>query len=60
VVGFCYLIDGFTNGQLVEGVCALLSLPYISRQATYDLRRLAETSRLKRKGMIHKIQGTHR
>jgi len=54
VVGFCYLIDGFTNGQLVEGVCALLSLPYISRQATYDLRRL------KRKGMIHKIQGTHR
>lgn len=54
LVGFCYLIQGFTNSQLVERVGALLQLPYTCRQATYDLRRL------KRKGLIEKIAGTHR
>src|ERR1700692_708885 len=54
LVGFCFLIRGFTNRQLVERVRALLQSPYTSRQATYDLRRL------KRKGVIAKIQGTHR
>jgi hypothetical protein len=54
LVGFCYLIQGFTNCQLVERACALLQLPYTARQATYDLRRL------KRKGLIAKIAGTHR
>jgi len=54
IVGFCYLMDGFTNGQLTERIRALRSVPYTSRQATYDLRRL------KRKGLIHKIKGTRR
>jgi hypothetical protein len=54
VVGFCYLLEGFTNGQLVERVSALHSVSYTSRQATYDLRRL------KRKGMIRKVPRTHR
>jgi hypothetical protein len=54
VVGFCHLIRGFTNSQLVERVGALLQLPYTSRQATYDLRRL------KRKGLIAKVAGTQR
>jgi hypothetical protein len=54
LVGFCYLIKGFSNGQLVERAGALLQLSYTSRQATYDLRRL------KRKGLIAKIDGTHR
>jgi hypothetical protein len=54
LVGFCYLIRGFTNRQLVERVRALLQSPYTSRQATYDLRRL------KRKGLIGKIAGTNR
>src|SRR5207248_10836464 len=40
LVGFCFLIRGFTNRQLVERVRALLQSPYTSRQATYDLRRL--------------------
>ena len=52
LVGFCFLIRGFTNRQLVERVKALLESPYTSRQATYDLRRL------KRKGLIAKIAGT--
>ncbi len=54
IVGFCYLMDGFTNGQLTTSVRALRSAPYTSRQATYDLRRL------KRKGLIQKIKHTHR
>jgi hypothetical protein len=54
LVGFCYLIRGFTNRQLVERVRALLQSPYTSRQATYDLRRL------KRKGLITKIARTQR
>ena len=54
VVGFCYLLEGFPNGQLVERVSGLHSVPYTSRQATYDLRRL------KRQGIIRKLPGTHR
>ena len=54
LVGFCFLIRGFTNRQLVERVRGLLQSPYTSRQATYDLRRL------RRKGLIAKIAGTHR
>ena len=54
LVGFCFLIRGFTNRQLVERVDALLQSKYTSRQATYDLRRL------RRKGLIAKIAGTQR
>jgi hypothetical protein len=54
LVGFCFLIRGFTNHQLVERVRALLQSPYTSRQATYDLRRL------RRKGLIAKVAGTQR
>jgi hypothetical protein len=54
LVGFCFLIRGFTNRQLVERVRGLLQSPYTSRQATYDLRRL------RRKGIIAKIAGTQR
>lgn len=54
VVGFCYLVAGFANRQLVERVGALLPVPYGYRQATYDLRRL------KRKGLIEKIPHAHR
>jgi hypothetical protein len=53
LVGFCYLLEGFTNHQL-QRVTAMRQAPYTGRQATYDLRRL------KRKGLIQKIQGTHR
>jgi hypothetical protein len=54
LVGFCHLVAGFTNGQLVERVRALLHEPYTGRQATYDLRRL------KRKGLIGKVSRSHR
>jgi hypothetical protein len=54
LVGFCYLMAGFANRQLVERVGALLPAPYGRRQATYDLRRL------KRKGLIEKIPHVHR
>jgi len=49
LVGFCFLIKGFTNRHLVERVRGLLESPYTCRQATYDLRRL------KRKGLISKV-----
>ena len=49
LVGFCHLIDGFTNRDLVERTAALLDRPYTNRQATYDLRQL------RRKGLIAKI-----
>jgi hypothetical protein len=48
LVGFCHLVEGFTNRQLVQRAAALLDAPYTRRQATYDLRRL------KRKGLILK------
>jgi len=54
LVGFCYLVQGFTNRQLVTQTAALLDAPYSTRQATYDLRRL------KRKGLIFKIPHSHR
>jgi hypothetical protein len=54
LVGFCFLLTGFTNGQLVRRVSALLNAPYTARQATYDLRRL------KRKGLIRRIAKAHR
>jgi len=54
LVGFCHVVAGFTNGQLVGRVSALLLSPYNRRQATYDLRRL------KRKGLIAKVSGVQR
>ena len=54
LVGFCHLIQGFTNRQLVTQTATLLDAPYSTRQATYDLRRL------KRKGLILKIPHSHR
>jgi hypothetical protein len=54
LAGFCHLVAGFTNQQLVELVGALLDTPYGSRQATYDLRRLT------RKGLITRLPGSQR
>jgi hypothetical protein len=54
LVGFCFLIKGFTNRHLVERVGGLLDSSYTCRQATYDLRRL------KRKGLISKIARSRR
>jgi len=54
LVGFCHLLRGFRNRQIVERVRALGAAPYTTRQATYDLRRL------KRKGLIVKLAHTHR
>jgi hypothetical protein len=54
LVGFCFLLTGFTNSQLVERVSALLNARYTTRQATYDLRRL------KRKGLIRKVPKANR
>jgi hypothetical protein len=54
LVGFRFLVAGFTNGQLVERVSALLNARYTARQATYDLRRL------KRKGLIRKVPKANR
>ena len=54
LVGFCHILAGFTNRQLVKRVSPLLETSYTSRQATYDLRRL------KRKGLIIKIPHAHR
>lgn len=54
LVGFCHLVEGFSNRQLVQHTAALLDAPYATRQATYDLRRL------KRKGLILKTPHSHR
>lgn len=54
LVGFCHLVEGFTNRQLVARTASLLDRAYTTRQATYDLRRL------KRKGLILKISHSHR
>jgi len=54
LVGFCHLVAGFCNRQMVERVRALGAAPYSARQATYDLRRL------KRQGLIVKLAHTHR
>ena len=45
LVGFCYLVAGCTNAQLVQRVGALLETGYSSRQATYDLRSRPERPR---------------
>ena len=52
--GFCHLIAGFDNRALTWRMRSLLDEGYSSRQATYDLRRL------RRKQIIHRIEGTHR
>jgi len=54
LVSFSCLFTGFTNRNLVESVAGLLDLPYRSRQATYDLRRL------RRKGLIERLPHSHR
>ena len=55
ILGFVHCLVGFTNAQLVERAGPLLEdLSYSSRQATYDLRRL------KRKGVITRMEGTQR
>jgi hypothetical protein len=48
-----HLLAGFDNPTLVRQVGGLLDLPYTSRQATYDLRRL------KRNGLIVRVPGHH-
>jgi hypothetical protein len=54
LVGFCHRLAGFSNRQMVKRVATLEAVPYNTRQATYDLRRL------KRKGLIAKLPHTHR
>ncbi|HKV38193.1 MAG TPA: hypothetical protein VJX67_03190 [Blastocatellia bacterium] len=54
LIRFSILVNGFSNRDLVTHISKLLSTGYTNRQATYDLRRL------KRKGLIHKIDKTHR
>jgi hypothetical protein len=54
VVGFVHLVAGFDNHGMASRVAVLLDMPYGSRQATYDLRRL------RRKGLIIRLPGHHR
>jgi hypothetical protein len=51
---FMHLPRGFRNRELRPQVAALLGRPYTAAQMTYDLRRL------RLKGLIHRIAGTHR
>ena len=51
---FTHLPRGFRNRDLRPHVEALLGRPYSAAQMTYDLRRL------RLKGLIHRITGTHR
>ena len=51
---FTHLIAGFDNRSLTQLASALLGVPYTSRHATYDLRRL------RRKQIIERLPGTHR
>jgi hypothetical protein len=51
---FTHLIAGFDNRSLTSLVSALLNIPYTSRHATYDLRRL------RRKQIIERLPGSHR
>jgi hypothetical protein len=53
IVGFSHLLAGFDNPTLVRAWRAA-GVPYTSRQATYDLRRL------KRNGLIVRVPGHHR
>ena len=54
IVGFTHLLTGFDNKTLTQLMGNLLDAPYGNRQATYDLRRL------RRKGIIERIEHTHR
>lgn len=54
VCSFDHLWHGLTNATLRTLVAQLLGADYTSSQATYDLRRL------RLKGMIERIPGTHR
>jgi hypothetical protein len=54
MVLFRHLIAGFRNHELAEVVTSLLTCPYSSRQATYDLRRL------RRKGLIERCSRSRR
>jgi len=54
LIHFSHLLAGFTNRELVDLVASLWDQPYSSRQATYDLRRL------RRKGLITRVPGSHR
>lgn len=54
LASFDHLWDGLTNKALRETMSALLDCDYSSAQATYDLRRL------RLKGLIDRIPGTHR
>lgn len=54
IVGFSHVLVGFDNKTLTQLMGSLLDVPYSSRQATYDLRRL------RRKGLIERIEHTHR
>ena len=51
---FTHLPRGFRNRDLRTQVDALLGRPSTTAQMTYDLRRL------RLKGLIHRIRGTHR
>jgi len=52
IVGFSHLLVGFDNKTLTGLMGSLLDVPYTSRHATYDLRRL------RRKGLIERIEHT--
>ena len=54
LTAFAHLPRGFRNRDLRPQVAALLGRPYTRAQMTYDLRRL------RLKGLIHRITGTHR
>jgi hypothetical protein len=54
IVGFSHMLIGFDNKTLTDLMSSLLDLPYTSRHATYDLRRL------RRKALIERIEHTHR
>lgn len=54
ITAFTHLPHGFRNRDLRPQVEALLGQPYTTAQMTYDLRRL------RLKGLIHRLPGTHR
>lgn len=51
---FAHVLAGFRNQDLVELVASMLDVPYASRQATYDLRRL------RRKGLVSRLAHSQR
>lgn len=54
LVGFCHLVTGFANRQLVELTTALLDSPYGSRQA------YLRPAPADRKGLIERVPGSQR